>query len=98
MQNLLINSRSLAKMSAPNLDEISKVLAGMIADKMEINVNTISADSKLTDLGLDSLDTFDLIFNANEHFGIKIPNQQVQIKTLQDVAILVQKVIIDQKS
>lgn len=85
-------------MSLPNLDEISKVLAQMIADKMEIDVNTITADSKLTELGLDSLDTFDLIFNAEDYFKIKVPNDQVQIGTLQDVADLVHKLIIAQNS
>jgi acyl carrier protein len=85
-------------MSLPNLDEISKVLAQMIADKMEIDVNTITAASKLTELGLDSLDTFDLIFNAEDHFKIKVPNDQVQIETLQDVTALVHKLIITQKS
>ncbi len=85
-------------MSLPNLDEISKVLAQMIADKMEIDVNTITADSKLTELGLDSLDTFDLIFNAEDYFKIKVPNDQVQIGTLQDVVDLVHKLIIAQNS
>jgi acyl carrier protein len=85
-------------MSLPNLDEISKVLAQMIADKMEIDVNTITAESKLTELGLDSLDTFDLIFNAEDYFKIKVPNDQVQIGTLQDVADLVHKLIIAQNS
>lgn len=85
-------------MSLPNLDEISKVLAQMIADKMEIDVNTITAESKLTELGLDSLDTFDLIFNAEDYFKIKVPNDQVKIGTLQDVADLVHKLIIAQNS
>jgi acyl carrier protein len=85
-------------MSVPSLDEISKVLAKMIADKMEINVNTITAESNLTELGLDSLDTFDLIFNAEDHFKIKVPNDQVQIETLKDVTALVHKLIVAQSS
>ncbi len=85
-------------MSVPSLDEISKVLAKMIADKMEIDVNTITAESNLTELGLDSLDTFDLIFNAEDHFKIKVPNDQVQIETLQDVTALVHKLIVAQSS
>jgi acyl carrier protein len=85
-------------MSVPSLDEISKVLAKMIADKMEIDVNTITRESNLTELGLDSLDTFDLIFNAEDHFKIKVPNDQVQIVTLQDVTVLVHKLIVAQSS
>ena len=90
-------------MSAPNkltpsLEEISAVLAKMIADKMEIDVATITPSSNLTELGLDSLDTFDIIFNAEDHFKIKVPNDQVNIETLQDVTALVHKLMLSQQS
>ena len=84
-------------MSVPNLEEISQVLAKMIADKMEIDVATIKPSSNLTELGLDSLDTFDIIFNAEDHFKIKVPNDQVNIATLQDVTTLVHKLILSQQ-
>jgi acyl carrier protein len=83
-------------MTASSLDEISHALAKMIADKMEIDVATIKPSSNLTELGLDSLDTFDLIFNAEDHFKIKVPNDQVKIETLQDVTDLVTRLIADQ--
>ena len=88
-------------MSAPNkltpsLEEISAVLAKMIADKMEIDVATITPSSNLTELGLDSLDTFDIIFNAEDHFKIKVPNDQVNIEALQDVTALVHKLMLSQ--
>jgi acyl carrier protein len=80
----------------PSLDEISQTLAKMVADKMDINVATIKPESTLEELGLDSLDTFDLIFNAEDHFHIKVPNDQVNISTLQDVSTLVQRLIVEQ--
>ena len=82
----------------PSLEEISTVLAKMIADKMEIDVATITPSSNLTELGLDSLDTFDIIFNAEDYFKIKVPNDQVNIETLQDVTTLVHKLILSQQS
>ncbi len=81
----------------PSLDEISQTLAKMVADKMDINVATIKPESTLEELGLDSLDTFDLIFNAEDHFHIKVPNDQVNISTLQDVSTLVQRLIVEQQ-
>ena len=84
-------------MSVPNLEEISTVLAKMIADKMEIDVATITPISNLTELGLDSLDTFDIIFNAEDYFKIKVPNDHVNIETLQDVTALVHKLILAQQ-
>ena len=90
-------------MSAPNkltpsLEEISAVLAKMIADKIEIDMASITPSSNLTELGLDSLDTFDIIFNAEDHFKIKVPNDQVNIETLQDVTALVHKLVLSQQS
>ena len=81
----------------PSLNEISQALAKMVADKMDIDIATIKPESTLEELGLDSLDTFDLIFNAEDHFHIKVPNDQVNISTLQDVSTLVQRLIIEQK-
>ena len=37
-----------------------------IAKKLEIDVTTIKPESTLEELGLDSLDTFDLIFEAED--------------------------------
>jgi acyl carrier protein len=84
-------------MTTPTVAEVSQVLAKMIADKLEIDVATIKPDSNLEALGLDSLDVFDLIFNAEDHFHIKVPNDQVTISTLQDVSALVQRLIVEQK-
>ena len=81
----------------PSLDEISQALAKMVADKMDIDIATIKPESTLEELGLDSLDTFDLIFNAEDHFHIKVPNDQVNISTLHDVSTLVQRLITEQK-
>ena len=88
---------SVPDKSNPKLEEISSVLAKMIADKMEIDVATITPSSNLTELGLDSLDTFDIIFNAEDHFKIKVSNDQVNIETLQDVTALVHKLILSQQ-
>jgi acyl carrier protein len=84
-------------MSTPTVAEVSQVLTKMIADKLEIDVATIQPDSNLEALGLDSLDVFDLIFNAEDHFHIKVPNDQVTISTLQDVSTLVQRLIVEQQ-
>ena len=82
----------------PSVEDISNALAKMIADKMEIDITTILPESNLQELGLDSLDTFDIIFSAEDYFKIKVPNDQVNITTLHDVAVLVHQLILTQKS
>lgn len=83
-------------MTTPTLDEVAQALSQMVADKMDIDVASIRADSSLQSLGLDSLDIFDLIFSAEDHFKIKVPNDQIKIETLQDVSMLVHKLAVEQ--
>jgi acyl carrier protein len=81
-------------MTTLNVAEISKVLAKMIADKLEIDPETVTLQSNLKEIGLDSLDTFDLIFDAEDHFAIKVPNDKVNIETLEDVAKVVHELVL----
>lgn len=78
------------------MDSTLQVLTKIIADKLEVDPATITPESTLEGLGLDSLDTFDIIFNAEDAFKIKVPNDQVSISTLQDVVDLVDRLIKEQ--
>ncbi|MEO8419037.1 MAG: acyl carrier protein [Methylophilaceae bacterium] len=73
-----------------------QVLTQIIADKIEIDPASIRPESTFEELGLDSLDTFDIIFNAEDAFKIKVPNEQVNITTLQDVVNMVNRLIQEQ--
>ncbi len=55
--------------------------------KLEIDVATIKSESTPGELGLDRLDTFDIIFEAEDKLGIKVPNYQVDVKTIHDMTI-----------
>jgi acyl carrier protein len=81
----------------PNLNEVSEVLVNLIADKIDIDRASIHSESSLKELGLDSLDTFDLIFAAEDYFKIKVPNDQIKIETLHDVTLLVHRLISEKK-
>lgn len=78
------------------MDNTLQVLTQIIADKMEIDPTVIRPESTFEELGLDSLDTFDIIFNAEDAFKIKVPNEQVNITTLQDVVDMVNRLIQEQ--
>jgi acyl carrier protein len=78
------------------MDSTLQVLTQIIADKMEIDPTAIRPESTFEELGLDSLDTFDIIFNAEDAFKINVPNEQVNITTLQDVVDMVNRLIQEQ--
>lgn len=73
-----------------------QILTKIIADKLEIDPATIHADDTLKELGLDSLDTFDIIFNAEDAFHIKVPNDEVKVNSVQDVADLIDYLVLAQ--
>lgn len=65
------------------LDQIKEILK----DTMDIDESKITLDAKLKeDLGLDSLDSVELIMSAEEEFGIEIPDEDVMnFKTVNDI-------------
>jgi len=70
-----------------------EMVSNAIAKKLEIDVATIKPESTLEELGLDSLDTFDIIFEAEDKLGIKVPNDQVDVKTIQDKTNLLDQLL-----
>jgi len=53
-------------------DEVYQVIAGLAAELLHISVNELSRDSILVDLGADSLNLVDLIFQLEQRYQITI--------------------------
>lgn len=68
-----------------------ETLREIIATKFDKPLDEISPDATFESLEIDSLDTFDIIFDAEEKFGIKVPNDEVDIKTVSDVVALLER-------
>ena len=64
-------------------EKINKI----IADNLEIDEDSITMDSVVTDdLGADSLDVVDLVMSFEDEFGVEIPDDAVEnIKTVGDI-------------
>jgi acyl carrier protein len=62
-----------------------EMVPNTIEKKLEIDVATIKSESTPVELCLDRLDTFDIIFEAEDKLGIKVPNFQVDVKTIHDM-------------
>jgi acyl carrier protein len=71
-------------------------LKQIVIDKFDIEAAKILPEATLESLGLDSLDTFDMIFSAEETFNIKVPNSEVDIKTVEDVVNLIDRLVKEQ--
>ena len=73
-----------------------ETLRDIIADKFDKSADAVTLDATFESLEIDSLDTFDIIFEAEEKFDIKVPNEEVDIKTVQDVVKLIDRLRAEQ--
>ena len=44
----------------------------MLAERLGISADEITVESKFADLGLDSLDTAEMLMNVEEEFGVTV--------------------------
>lgn len=67
-------------------DAVAKRCIEMIAETKDIPESSISMDSTLESLGLDSLDKINLGFNMEEAFNVVIPDDRLkEIRTVGDI-------------
>lgn len=63
-------------------------VAKIIADYKDIDVATITPESTFSELGVDSLDTVELIMNFEDELGAHI-EMSPDLKTVQDIVTLI---------
>ena len=63
---------------------IFEKLQGIMEENLSIERDEIKLDSTFQSLGIDSLDTFQLIIEVEEEFGIEVESPE-NMKTIKDV-------------
>lgn len=63
-------------------------VAGIIAEAKDLSTEDITMESTFVELGLDSLDTVDLIMTFEDEFGVQIEMDE-NLKTVGDVTKLI---------
>lgn len=66
------------------LEKVSEI----IAEAKDLDMADITAESTFEELGLDSLDTVDLIMNFEDEFGVTLEMSE-DLKTVGDVVALI---------
>jgi acyl carrier protein len=56
-----------------SLEKIKKILK----DKLDTDPKEVQPQKALTDLGLDSLDMYEMIYEIETEFGVKIPDSEI---------------------
>lgn len=69
----------------------------MMAEQFELKEEVLTPDAQLESLGLDSLSVIEFMFNIEDEFKIKLPDERVELKTIQDIANVVDRLVAEQQ-
>ncbi len=67
-------------------------IAGILAEQLEIDVETITPETRITeDLNADSLDVVEMLMAVEDEFEVHIPDEEIEnMKTVGDVVDYIQ--------
>lgn len=68
---------------------VFQAIAELIAARMECDISEIKPESTFHDLGIDSLDTVELLMNLEDKIGIEIELEQ-KVNTVGDLVAFIE--------
>ncbi len=74
-----------------------QTIQNMMVKQFDLKLEDLTPDATLEGLGLDSLSVIEFTFNLEDELKLKMPEERIELKTLQDVVNLVDKLIAEQK-
>lgn len=72
------------------------VIQELIAKSAEVPIEKLEPNRPLQELDVDSLTVLEAMFDLEEKFNIKMPEERVPIRTVQDIADLVDRLVAEQ--
>lgn len=70
----------------------------LIAEHAELKIEDLQPDRPLEELGVDSLAVLEVMFEIEETFGVRMPEERVPLRTVQDIADLVDRLVAERSS
>jgi acyl carrier protein len=70
----------------------------LIAAEAEVKLEDLDPERPLEELGIDSLTVIEVMFKIEDAFGIKMPEERVPIRTVRDIADLVDRLVAQQSA
>lgn len=67
-------------------------LFDLIAKRLNHDINTLTPETTLESLGIDSLGKIELLFDLEDYLNMKLPDDGREILTIQDVADFIDSV------
>ena len=66
--------------------------------RFDYKIERLAATTKLENLGLDSLDIIEFMFDIENEFNIRIPDREFKVTTIQDMVDALDRFISEQDS
>jgi acyl carrier protein len=86
------------------MNDIARDVIAIIANKKRVDKPAVELSDRLEDLGLESLDAVEMIFDLEEKFDIQIPynantnNPRTEFDTVGDVVRAIENLVAKKKS
>ena len=71
-------------------------LKKLFINKFDFNVEELRPETTLEYLGLDSLDKIEFMFDIENEFKIKIPDEEFKVTTIQEMVDAVDRLVTEQ--
>lgn len=68
---------------------VFQAIAELIAERMECDISEIKMDSKFSELGIDSLDTVEVLMSLEDKIGVEIELDQ-KVETVGELVAFVE--------
>lgn len=68
-----------------------QVLQRFLAERFALALHEVTPDCTLQSLGIDSLAALELLFDLDERFGIRLPDEAQQAATLGELVALIDR-------
>ena len=73
-------------------DKLKQEVMAIVADIAEVEIDEVSPDSQLEDLGIDSLGGLRIVAAVEKKYGLVIEEQAIsKIRTMPDIFVLVEQ-------
>ena len=74
-----------------------KAIQDLMVEKFGLKPEDLTPDATLEGLGLDSLSVIEFTFEMEDKLNIRMPEERLELNTLQDVVDLLDKLVAAQK-
>jgi acyl carrier protein len=78
------------------MSTILERLQQLFVAKLDYNIEELKPTTTLEELGLDSLDMIEFMFDIENKFNIKIPDREFKVTTIQEIVDGVDRFISEQ--